>query len=421
MLLDLSRVTQALLKLLTEGFKVSTAWLPDAAPTVSPLPPDKLPADSLGLYLYHVSENPGTKNLPAVADDPPPIRFTPMGLDLHYLLTTNSKDNTAPSALRAQRMMSCAVKVLHDHAVIDDDTEINTVPILSFAQLDGAENTLRVYLQPKPYEEAVGYWTAGTTPLRLSAYYEVSVVYLEPDTPQVRRGRVLTYGVFPFVAGQPRLTGSRSQLTFTVPGESEPTTVEVTPAQVPVGGQVTFLGSDLSGDRVALRLQSTLWDEPVEVDSTWGVSGTGDRLLATVQTTAEGRDVLPGTYSAAAKITSLRPSGGTVRSFSHLSNVTPFTITPRIASITGPAGNNLFTVTGYIFDHADLPQEAVQVYLGADRLTRKNTPLPAAGEFVTTAPETIKLRLPAGTPPGVLPVRVLVAGAESPPNWIEVK
>jgi hypothetical protein len=417
--LDLAKVTGALMRMLEEGFKASPAWVPAGSkPSISPLPPDKLPADSLGLYLYHLIEDPHTKNQPPPGSDVPPISFMPMGLDLYYQLTTNSKDNSDTSANRAQLMMSVAVKTFHDHTVLNDDTEVNGVAILQAVNLDGADNCFRVTMEPMPHEDAVSYWMAGTSPLRLSAYYSVSIVYLEPEHARARSGRVLTYGVSTFTGGTPRLLGSTSTLKFTIPGETDPRTVELRPAQVPVSGSFAVLGTGLTGGDVALRLRGPGWADPVEVDLSWGVAPAGDRVVATVQQVAGGIDVLPGTYAAAVVVTSSRrmPDGST-RRFRHVSNETPFTVTPRVDTVSGPTPAGLVTVTGHPFQHPDLRQDAVEAYLGETRL-EATTGAPGPGEFSVTAANTVSLRLSGGLPSGTTPVRILVNGAESPPNWI---
>jgi hypothetical protein len=418
--LDLAKVTGALIRMLEEGFKASPAWVPPGSkPKILPVPPDKLPADSLGLYLYHLIEDPHVKNRPPPGSDVPPVSFMPMGLDLHYQLTTNSKDDSVVAANRAQLMMSVALKTFHDHPVLNDDTEVNGVAILQDVNLDGADNCFRVTLEPMPHEDAVSYWMAGTSPLRLSTYYSVSIVYLEPERARARSGRVLTYGVFTFTSGTPRLLGSTNTLEFTIPGETDPRTAELRPAQVPVGGSFAVLGTGLTGGDVALRLRGPGWVDPVEVDLSWGVAPTGDRVVATVQQLAGSVDVLPGTYAAAAVVTSSRrmPDGST-RRFRHVSNETPFTITPRIDSVSSPTSAGLVTVKGYRFQHPDLRQDAVEAYFGETRL-EATTGAPGPGEFSVTAADTLSLRLPGGLASGaILPVRILVNGAESPPNWI---
>ena len=104
----------------------------------------------IGLYLYHLSEDPQYKNLPSPGNDDPPIRYTPMGLNLSYQLTAHS-DN---GILNEQYMMGLAVKALRDYPVIDDTTEIDTgttVEKIMQSDIRGYNNRLRIVLQPIPH------------------------------------------------------------------------------------------------------------------------------------------------------------------------------------------------------------------------------------------------------------------------------
>jgi hypothetical protein len=453
-LLDLSLVTKTLMNLLEKVFKTSPEWSTVDTPSYPPIsasPPDSLSDGSVGIYLYHISEDIHYKNQPSNGNDIPPVRHAPMALNLYYLLTAKApQDNT----LDEQKMMGIAVKALHDYPLITDSTEIFINSTSEYEKvlpdkIQGRDNRLRIVLQPLAHNEAVSYWTAGSSPLRLSAYYQVSVVFLEPEETKTRSGRVLSYGVHTFVEGAPRLDYSQNSLSFSAPGGlSEPREVLLRPAQVPVGGQVTFSGAGLTGDTMTLLLKSRIWAEPVEVDSAWRVAAEGDHISVTVQETISGQEIFPGIYSAVVKVVRHRRlSSGEMRSFEYLSNECPFAITPRIDSIVLPAIADTGSVEGYRFrPYVDIPPTAtppeitslrikaikssVQVYLGSVRLTwweDHSRPL-AAGEFTVPDPvaaNELQFRLPDPIPDGVaagdvLPVRIFVNGAESPPNWIVI-
>jgi hypothetical protein len=193
------------------------------------------------------------------------------------------------------------------------------------------------------------------------------------------------------------------------------------PAQVPIGGQLTFEGSSLAGDRVDLLLNNALWDEPVEVDSiAWAVQSTAERITAVAQETAGVNDIIPGTYGAIVRVTRRRTTpDGSSKDLEYFSNESPFVISPRIDGITAPTPDGEVTVTGRLFQHPDLPVEAVQVYLGQDRLTTGAAGSLNPGEYAIISGTELALRLPAGLTPGQLvPFRLFINGAESPLNWI---
>ncbi len=422
-LLDLSLVTRALVRLVEEAVSISPAWLPRPMPTVSPQPPDQLGADALGVYLYHLVEAPHTKGAPPPAPGEPPVRFTPMGLDLHYQLATGVAEDDA-GAYQSQLLLGLAVKALHDYPTLTDTTAVNGPPIFETVGLDRADNRIRLTLEPLPAREAVSFWTAGTAPLRLAAYYQASVVMLEPERTTRRAGRVLTYGVHTFVSGAPRLEASENRLTVAVPGVAVPQQIALRPAEVPIGGEVSFAGVDLAGDGdTFLVLRSAGWNEPRIADMGWGVIATPNRVRATVAETVDGQAVIPGLYSAAARVerTLAQPGGGT-RTIEQTSNAVPFTITPRIdLPLPAPSPAGVLTVTGRLFAHPDLPADEVAVYLGTERLAVGVAGALNPAEFAVVDAETLEIRLAAGAASGDrVPLRVVVRGAESPPLWIAV-
>ncbi|MCD6271870.1 MAG: DUF4255 domain-containing protein, partial [Deltaproteobacteria bacterium] len=192
-LLDISMVTQALIALIRESFNLSPAWS-TAPPTISPEPPDRVNGDGLGFYLYHISEDAHYKNLPSSGNGTPPVRYVPMALNLFYQLSASSSANDGSGALLEQQMMGIAIKAFHDYPSINDTTTINGTTIFP-ALLRGSNNCMKIVLQPVLPNEAVNYWTAGTSSLNLAAYYQVYVILLEPEQIQSRSGRVLAYGV----------------------------------------------------------------------------------------------------------------------------------------------------------------------------------------------------------------------------------
>ncbi len=423
-LLDLSLVTRSLVTLLEESVTDAPVWPGGQILTVTPQPPDQLSGDNtLGLYLYHMSEDPHLRSLPPRGQGTPQVRFAPLGLTLHYLLTAHSDLDDEDGPYREQLMLGLAAKTFHDHPRIDDDTQVGGVTVFP-AGLQGNDNRFEMLLQPVAPEQAVDYWTAGSSPLRLSLYYQASVVLLEPEEVQRRASRVLTYGVYTFTNQTPRLDSSFNVLSVTIPGEAAPRAIEVRPAQVPYSGAtpsvVTLLGSSLSGYETHLLLRHPQWDDPVEADVAWNVSATANRVTAEVRKTASGQDVLPGVYDARVRVRMRRTAAdGSLRTFDFLSNTSPFTITPRIDALTAPDAQGVFTATGHVFQHPDLGPGAVEVYAGPDRLAGGTAGSLSPGEVAVVDAATLEVRLPGGLASGAsVPVRIVVAGAEAPPHWV---
>jgi hypothetical protein len=423
-ILDVSLVTKSLRRLILENVKESPAWKPREAPIISPLPPDKLKAENMGLYLYHMVEDPHLKNQPPAAgkDAPVPVRFTPMGLILHYLLTTDNLVTDDNKMYDAQLLLGLAVKTLHDFPVLTDETTVHGVEIFKEVGIDKSETILRLSMQPLAYNEAVNYWTAGQSPLRLSAYYQVSVVLLEPEEPPTRSGRVLDYGVYSFVTGAPRLTGSENVLAVQIPGTTTSQDIFLRPAEVPIGAAVVFSGVNLSSDDTRLIVKSNKWDDAVGADLGWAVSATDERVYATVQQNVGGRVVLPGIYTVKVQTTATRTApDGAIKTFTQTSNETPFTITPHIDSpIMTPDGTGLVQVQGYIFQHADIEDKDIEVFLGTERLVAGTSGSLNPGEYAVIDETHLELQLPTGAAPGYVPFRLIINGAESPPSWVNI-
>lgn len=420
-LLDLSLVTQSLVRLLKEHIRASPAWSANTEPKISPLPHDRLSDDSLGLYLIHVLEDPHFKNPPPTGLGSPPVRFSPLALSLIYQLTPHLGQDSAPGVYTSQLLFGLGMKALHDYPVIDDRTQLVTrdgTPLDIFlAELQGHGNTLRISLLPIPHAEAMSLWTGQAGAPRLSAYYEVQVVMLEPERKQVQPRRVLGFGVQLAPGAAPSIDTTRSVLTYALPGEP-PRTVELQPAQAPAGdpvqGRVAFLGQGLSGDHTTLLLRGLQWTD--EVETGWPLDPSAEKVVAVVQETAGGRRVVPGIYSARLAVSRRQVlSDGSSSEVLRTSNAAPFTVSPRIDSVTLAGG--IYTVSGFLFSDPDLPEDALQVHLGDQQLTRVST-APDAGAFRVSAPGTLQLRPPAGLPFGPASLRVLVRGAESLPLWI---
>jgi hypothetical protein len=423
MLLDVALVTQTLLSLIDKHVTASPEAGKVTPLTVSALPPDRLSGDRvIGLYLYHVTEDAQYKNLPPPSGDQPPIRYTPMGLNLYYLLTGHSDLAGDTGVETEQTMVGLAVKALRDYPVLDDTTAINGVKVFPTA-LQGTDNRFRIVLQPVQHNEAINYWTAGSQALRLAVYYQVSVVLLEPEQTRSRVGRVLTYGVFTFTRGAPHLDGSRNSVTFTIPGETKSRTVELQPAEAPITGQVVFFGSDLAGDQTTLLLKNQRFAEPIEVGNDWGVVAADDKLFATVQALAGSTVIVPGMYSAIAKVVVRRlMPDKTLRDFVKTSNETPFVVTPRITGIGVPDAQGRVVVQGGIYQGAGIAPDAVEVYVGPQKIPLRAGAVLNPGEFEVQDANNLRYRYPiAGLNAGaVVPFRLIINGAESAPNWVTV-
>jgi hypothetical protein len=211
-------------------------------------------------------------------------------------------------------------------------------------------------------------------------------------------------------------------LTVTIPGTTTSQDILLSPAEVPIGEPVEFTGINLSSDDTRLIVKSSKWDDAATADLGWAVSATGGRIYATVQQTVDGRPVLPGIYTAKVRTRTTRTvPGGGVKIFTQTSNETPFIITPVIDhEIMTPDSSGLVQVAGYIFQHADIEDKDIDVFLGAERLAPGTAGSLNAGEYAVIDATHLELLLPTGVTAGYVPFRLVINGAESPPSWVNV-
>lgn len=426
-LLDLSLVTRSFTTLLIERIPLYDDWPSTAVLQVSAGPPDQVNGPhALSFYLYHVREEAHTKSQDWPSGDAVPQRFKSMGLALYYVLTPRSNIGDAHQrALADQLVMGLALKTLRDLPVIDDDSAVMTPggPVLLMPSLlRGHGNRLRSTLQPTPASDAAQYWQSGNQPMRLAAYYEVSAVLLEPDEPKTRSGRVLMVGTYATTRGRPQIEHTRNTIHFTPPGSVEARAIDISPAEVPYGQTLEVLGADLKGDGTALLLNHPDFVDAVEVDAAWNLQTDGGRLSVTVQPTASGQALRPGVYGAMVRSSARHTlPDGSQRDFDAFSNMSGFVIVPAIVSVAGPGP--VLTITVDAFEPHQLSKGELMVFAGASKLTRVAAAPPGPGEFFTPAVPAaavhhIQFRFPSGVAAGsVLPLRLVVRGAESGPWW----
>lgn len=428
---DIADITKSIIKMMDIKLRPALGRPAGTGITV-PIPPDRMSEEGLCFFLYHVQENNAYRNIPTLGSDQPPVRFTPMALKLYYQLSAFTEvDPDNEDIYTEQLMMGTAMKTLHDYPEITEDTQIfdpqtNQIVTIQENALIGKNNRIKISLLPTPSSEAINYWTAGNSAMRLAAYYEIGVVFLEPEKPKTYSGRVLSYGTYVFTEGAPKITASESTLEFLLPSGVNQQ-VNVQPAQAAYDDAFSFFGDSFSGDQIDMVLYHADLKNPIETDGSWQLNLTPQNILAvTIGRTGIQKDpddnpvvvdVLPGIYSAQIKVRRNKTlHDGTTKDFFYSSNQFPFTLAPKIDAVADQ-GNGIINVTGEIFEHIDYKEEDLVLYLGEKELKKDNA-LPEDTYRIVSA-STIEIHLDSNLATGLfLPLRILIRGAESAPSWI---
>lgn len=464
-LINLYKVTKALTDLLELNITLHIDPSMVGLLNVTAVPPEKLsnPQNTLSLHLYHVAEDSYYKNIPGPGNDPPNVAQNPMTLSLYYILTAYHETDTTFDPETQQKLMGYALKTFHDFPVITDETAFNGTPLFDADLLDG-NNTLQVMLRPVPPEEALSYWNSeDKVTTRLSAYYEVRAVMLEPEEPKSMPGIVLHLGAFVLQIGSPHLDGSQSLVRFTIPARNGGTVqqIEASPARVTLDDSLSppdahnhlvLTGVNLAAGRSrTLFLKNSIWAKlpapgPVETaavdldqNPNWDVDFQPDRIGITMtptlvytapDATVINLPVLPGFYTAFARVVmEEKVINNELKQIAVSSNEEGFTVAPRITGHDAPdIGGNLQVNVGAEFDplDANLADDAIQVVAGGEVYTRVNSDPPANEKefFITNTPSNLIRIRPhfavTVTEAVAHPFRLIVNGAESAPFWIEL-
>jgi hypothetical protein len=161
---------------------------PPVAVTV--LAPDETGGDRrVNLFLYRILENSTFKNLDWQVKPSDITRITPppLSLNLYYLLTAYAQNDALTGNATAHELLGEAMRVFHEHAVVPRDILVQG--------LRGANEHIKIMLNPLEPDELGRLWSTFSQPFRLSVRYEVSVVQLESRHERPVSTRVQRTGV----------------------------------------------------------------------------------------------------------------------------------------------------------------------------------------------------------------------------------
>jgi hypothetical protein len=116
----------------------------------------------VNLFLYRILENAELRNQPWIREGNNRLRYPPLFLNLHYLLTPYAKTQK-----EVHRIMSDSMRVFHDYS--NQDLSVGDKPA----------HQLRIVLEPLSIEDIFKIWRALKRPYRLSVSYCVQVARID--------------------------------------------------------------------------------------------------------------------------------------------------------------------------------------------------------------------------------------------------
>ncbi len=424
---------------------------------------------TLNLYMYHVREDPGARNLAPIGPDLPPAPYTPLGLELFYLMTSHHHVAVDVDAEMQQRLMGYAIKTFHDVPLITDATMVDGHAIMAGA-IKGMRNRFEIVPRNPTPEEALSIWTTGNREFtRLASYYGVRAVFLDPLPAKTTPGIVLSIGAHAQPAGALQLGDTQATVQFTMP-DGAPASAQSTPAIVflspapdaspaphpwPNANAMASVDMDASASdlRVVLRnpawtrltppLDTVLFDPALNAQTDWMLSFRPPGLVLQIGAQLNYRDaggavktvaMYPG--SCAVKIEkTIRQTivSGQLDTQVQASNETSFIVAPRVQTeLSGKIGAMYRIVMApgsMVAPGAGDPAFAVELSVNGQIYAPTTAASdPPAGQFKIVAGvnlppprDTILFTPAAGTATGVdLPARLAIGGAYAQPFWVRL-
>lgn len=164
------------------------AIAPDLVETTYGTGPDATPV--VNLFLHQVIPNAAWRNmdLPSLAaDGATRLKNPPLALDLHYLLTAYSSDDT-----EAEALLGYAILMLHENPILPRaliNTILATLPVDTYntaiqnAGLSAQFEMIKLVPETMGREEMAWLWTALKSDYRPTFPFYVSVVLMRNDNP----------------------------------------------------------------------------------------------------------------------------------------------------------------------------------------------------------------------------------------------
>jgi hypothetical protein len=403
-LMDLSLVTDHLKTMLT-NYYASPLWNPPIpfTPNVTGNPPDML--RSLGgcqvsLYLFHVSEDKYQRNLDLGGKQDPsvgPLHYTPLGLDLYYLLSAYAGDYA-----QEQQSLTMAMRCFHENSIV----QFFVPP--SGPQMVAQEFTLT--METESLDQLSRMWQAFTSSFRFGAIYKASVIFISPDAALPPAPPAIDIEISTDPSFLPFLLSTSRTFRFRKSDGTFSPSIEISPARVGPGQAFLLEGGGFkaAGSTDHVWLQGSGLLTPVDITS-W-LSGP-----LSAQTSTRYTLLLPN--SSRPPPANTPPPGPYELSVGDATGPkslpTPFTVAPGVQVTLNPPRFPL--ALSYVVNGLGFTTGLTEVFMGSHALTLG---APGAGNFQVNGTGTqITFQPPALLNPGFYFLRIRVNQVEADPSW----
>ncbi|HEX9932276.1 MAG TPA: DUF4255 domain-containing protein [Allosphingosinicella sp.] len=189
---------------------------PPARPTSAsgPAPPEP---PGLVLFLHHAGPNPAWRNMhdPHVDSAGIPQSRPPLVLDLHYMLAAQGPD------LEREALLGIGMSALHRNGIVPRKiiagilgpilvpaTPTKLIDTLTKEPLDKQPESISISQQPVDIDLSTKLWSSLQSPLRPSAFYLATTVFLDTGEPEEEGAAVTAVQLFARPAVEPAPTAA---------------------------------------------------------------------------------------------------------------------------------------------------------------------------------------------------------------------
>jgi hypothetical protein len=260
----IAAVSRTLRTLLLDRMVVSPVTVTFVSPEVSP---DGVDGARVNIYLTQVMENPELKNQEIPGHGyPGAYGKPPLSLNLRYLVTTYTQQETQPEAdLNAQITLGDVMRVMHDFA-----NRLDTLPISNPAVgvvgdpildqvLRNEYERIKLTLHPATIDDLTKIWSAmPEANFRRSVIYEATVVQIETPEPRARPRPVEERRIIAAVLRRPVIRAA-----YVTPSNGPPK-IPLGEQRVCIGEEITIETEPTGTDPLFVRLGTV---EPIRVQS----------------------------------------------------------------------------------------------------------------------------------------------------------